>query len=1313
MEKNEDVIYIYDKQNVPFGSLSNNYFNYFDLYGKKWTTVTNFIFSNMLINENYRSILQHASIEGDKNVAKENKWKIQQMITNKELLKNAPCTELEKNNIIQMVNFETNIKKRNIKDVFDYYYGLEIRDTIKKACYDAYKSKIQKNEELTKLLLDTKNSKLLYISPTNNFDLGVNNDLEGHNFIGKALMQIRHEIIQKKNFLQDESVVKKTKEKIFFLYRILYIFNYQMLVNGDLYNCDISNYEVENENYSPILTSALNLMKRRINKNFKIPNFDLEEIFSKFQNGKLEYLTEYLNEKNLYNFFRLRNSDEILKNLTYKKELLIFETFLKNLIIQQKPTISEKELDIAVNELSSQAPNFVEYTNKFEKVVNMYKKFPPELYDKINKELYDTFLTDETFESLKKLKSLNKKYTFTQIKKSIKNDFNYDDDSQILDEKDQDEKNTYKLFVLIKGDKKQKVYKEVETIVCKNSKLLKKVKKILEDGKYYTTGALGKKIFSPFKISKKGNYLVKINNREQNFEYQPTQKQIQKLLSEFNSQSQNGEYFELKNVQIIDLDVKNEEVKNEEVNQINNEIIFIYGDLNYDSPYKKLSPLYGSTKNDFFIVDNLYYPNISIYISTCLLANQGMAIDHKKKLVYKRGMTIRDARSLLIIQPKEQLIYKEKIEGPKDMITNVIIDEQGFQHYYENQNIDEKTNSFYLPGDADFICKKVEQVYYFELMKILQILAIGRKFQNPELSNILLLTENARLIYDDKNDSFLGVGMEGKGENFCGLMLENQRKNILAYNIANEITFKSVHSQNVVKFISSDFLFDNWVKKRVNDMFDNSQRFCNYVNHFSDLNIELDEKFVESSIDSIFNPCLPLMNLMNKTSLPVPSDEFKNFIRDIYYDEIDMIISQTSKKQEIETSNFQKSSETPSDEKFEEKQRIKKERFILQLNMSRSEKEINAEIENIEKTVSSLIKTQPKMADKIRLVAEEKINEVKRNSTLSQDEKKKKMEEFQILQDKEKADFKNEVDNKNSIKNELKKNFKTNIEKIQSEGKEKILQIKETSKKITNIFWERIITMVYFLIKNTKETDEQKLRKLLYKLQRNLSQTEQNCQIMDKNILQDPYENCICSALINVICTVRNFRKKYIQEDFPLGKIDFELASSVILNSDIGDLLFEKMQKKKSEQTKLEDLSNEDELFQKLKKQLENYLENDPESKKYFDNEIVENETETKYEENMEEEKNEEDSENEKDYEGGEDEEERGNDDFGDADFGFVDKSLVLNTIILELDSKLEGNDLIDMTNELENHIELIKNYKMDENIKRNRINFFSTTIKK
>ena len=201
---------------------------------------------------------------------------------------------------------------------------------------------------------------------------------------------------------------------------------------------------------------------------------------------------------------------------------------------------------------------------------------------------------------------------------------------------------------------------------------------------------------------------MKINNREQNFEYQPTQKQIQKLLSEFNSQSQNGEYFELKNVQIIDLDVKNEEVKNEEVNQINNEIVFIYGDLNYDSPYKKLSPLYGSTKNDFFIVDNLYYPNISIYISTCLLANQGMAIDHKKKLVYKRGMTIRDARSLLIIRPKEQLIYKEKIEGPKDMITNVIIDEQGFQHYYENQNIDEKTNSFYLPGDADFICKKVE-----------------------------------------------------------------------------------------------------------------------------------------------------------------------------------------------------------------------------------------------------------------------------------------------------------------------------------------------------------------------------------------------------------------------------------------------------------------------------------------------------------------------------------------------------------------------------------------------------------------------------
>ena len=59
----KQVVKIYNPQDVPFGPLSNNYVHPMVIDGKIWNTVTNYIFSNLLVTPLYKNILQNADIQ--------------------------------------------------------------------------------------------------------------------------------------------------------------------------------------------------------------------------------------------------------------------------------------------------------------------------------------------------------------------------------------------------------------------------------------------------------------------------------------------------------------------------------------------------------------------------------------------------------------------------------------------------------------------------------------------------------------------------------------------------------------------------------------------------------------------------------------------------------------------------------------------------------------------------------------------------------------------------------------------------------------------------------------------------------------------------------------------------------------------------------------------------------------------------------------------------------------------------------------------------------------------------------------------------
>ena len=59
-------IKLFNPNDKPFGRLSNNSYHPITINGKNYPTVTNYIFSNMLVTSTWKTILQNTEISGAK-----------------------------------------------------------------------------------------------------------------------------------------------------------------------------------------------------------------------------------------------------------------------------------------------------------------------------------------------------------------------------------------------------------------------------------------------------------------------------------------------------------------------------------------------------------------------------------------------------------------------------------------------------------------------------------------------------------------------------------------------------------------------------------------------------------------------------------------------------------------------------------------------------------------------------------------------------------------------------------------------------------------------------------------------------------------------------------------------------------------------------------------------------------------------------------------------------------------------------------------------------------------------------------------------
>lgn len=210
------------------------------------------------------------------------------------------------------------------------------------------------------------------------------------------------------------------------------------------------------------------------------------------------------------------------------------------------------------------------------------------------------------------------------------------------------------------------------------------------------------------------------------------------------------------------------------------------------------------------------------------------------------------------------------------------------------------------------------------------------------------------------------------------------------------------------------------------------------------------------------------------------------------------------------------------------------------------------------------------------------------------------------------------------------------------------------------VIWKRIAVIIYYLIKHIKESNIQNIRTILGRIELLVSK---NVKCID--IVPDDYDNCIVSALLNLLRGLVEFNKQFSYNTDVTDR-DVKTAASIILNADVSEININKPQ--------------------------------DPELAK-------ENESEDQ-----------EDQEGEGGQEGEEgeelvfpdDDDQEGEIDYGDepGDDEFSPHKNMIISALREID-EVRDPEVIALA--IENMLEIIKTYHMSKQVKRNRINFFAT----
>ena len=338
-------IEIFSPKEYPFGPLSINYTDNLYIDSKKYPTVTNYIYSNLLQNPNNQNIIQSIKI----------------------------------------------------KDLNNKYNELELNETtknIEKALTIAFDTKINMSADMEKTLIDTNNRTIIYISQ-NDF-LGMGTDNNGLNLVGKYLEQKRHQIKNSYKLKDTEKTKQETEHKLYQIY-IADIALTKEITEGI---SDLSIYE--GKSIDTIITMMETAHNKDPLKHPAVVRPPEEEVIELYNNPKYtnlipgQVLIAINNPTTLVPYLRKLYLEEFRTKQIQKQYNLVLDMYCAYIIEKNYPHLAEDKY----NEAIKQQYNKIGQYNKSElslKIYNLYKQgmLSERLSKKIDTELSNIKIPSE------------------------------------------------------------------------------------------------------------------------------------------------------------------------------------------------------------------------------------------------------------------------------------------------------------------------------------------------------------------------------------------------------------------------------------------------------------------------------------------------------------------------------------------------------------------------------------------------------------------------------------------------------------------------------------------------------------------------------------------------------------------------------------------------------------------------------------------------------------------------------------------------------------------------------------------------------
>lgn len=126
------------------------------------------------------------------------------------------------------------------------------------------------------------------------------------------------------------------------------------------------------------------------------------------------------------------------------------------------------------------------------------------------------------------------------------------------------------------------------------------------------------------------------------------------------------------------------------------------------------------------------------------------------------------------------------------------------------------------------------------------------------------------------------------------------------------------------------------------------------------------------------------------------------------------------------------------------------------------------------------------------------------------------------------------------------KYIKDELIRINNYKYDEIQSFKKIIKQISKIYWSHLTSIINYIVSNLKNPSENDIKKALIAIDLVLKTRSPNCSNIIN--LQDSIENCVVSALTNILIKIKNFKHLYIDEErLPFGNHDIDFASFILL----------------------------------------------------------------------------------------------------------------------------------------------------------------------